>query len=99
MNDFAPANVANNPTQRVYNRPQQENGAHTGNNPNRLAPNVQRGNDRVELSNTAKLIDRLRNGNVERQDLITQIRAEIENGRYETADKIDQAIDELITDL
>lgn len=97
MNDFAPLDISTNRLQGVYNKPHHQRGAQAGNN--RLAPQVQRAADRVELSDTARIIDRLRNGDVERQDLIAQVRAEIENGRYESPDKINEAIEELLIDL
>ncbi len=99
MNDFAPLDIGTNSLPGVYNRPHHEKGGTSTTSRNRLPPQVERGTDRIELSHTARLIDRLRNGQVERQDLIAEVRAEIEGGRYETSDKIDEAIDELIIDL
>lgn len=96
MNDFAPVNIGTNGLQELYNKPLTGNAAAVQ---NRLVPTVQRGNDRVELSNTARIIDRLRNGDVQRPELIAQVRAEIKTGRYETPEKIDAAIEELFTDL
>ncbi len=97
MNDFAPLDIGTNRLQGVHNKPHHEKG--TPAVKNRLAPQVQRGADRIELSDTARIIDRLRNGDVQRQDLIAQVRAEIESGRYESPEKIEEAIEELLTDL
>lgn len=60
---------------------------------------AQRGDDRVELSQKAQLLNRLAELPDVRHDLVARVRAEIEAGTYETPEKIDKAIDGLIEDL
>ncbi len=56
-------------------------------------PITDRATDSVELSDHAKLLDRLRNLPDVRQDLVNRIRQEITDGTYETPGKLDNAID------
>ena len=46
-------------------------------------------NDRVELSDAARLLSRLSELPAVRQDLVDRVRAQIDAGTYETPDKID----------
>ena len=41
----------------------------------------------------------LKNGGPVRMELVNRIRAEIEQGSYETPEKLEAAIDELLSDL
>ncbi|MFT5422883.1 MAG: hypothetical protein ACI89L_000652 [Phycisphaerales bacterium] len=61
-------------------------------------PTVRRGDDRVEVSEVARLLNRLR-GEDYRPDLVTRVRGEIEQGVYESPDKIDAAVESAIDDL
>ena len=61
-------------------------------------PTVRRGDDRVEVSDVARLLNRLR-GEEFREDLVSRIRGEIESGSYETGDKIDAAVEAALDDL
>jgi len=54
--------------------------------------------DRVQVSDHARLLSKLRENPI-RQDLVSRVRQEIDQGTYETADKVDRAIDELRADL
>ncbi len=63
------------------------------------ADTIARRNDRVELSDHARLLDQLRDLPNVRQDLVQQIRDAIAQGRYETPEKINQAIERLFADL
>lgn len=54
--------------------------------------------DKVEISSTAVHLDSLRRNDI-RADKVAEIRAQIENGSYETPDKLDSAIDKLLDDL
>ena len=55
--------------------------------------------DRVELSEHARLLDRLRQMPEVRVDRIDRIRQAIADGAYETDDKIDLTIQRLLEDL
>ena len=57
------------------------------------------GVDRVEVSDTARYLAKLRDLPAVRQDLVDRVRGEIEAGVYESPEKIEQAIDELVEDL
>lgn len=58
-----------------------------------------RGEDQVELSNTAQLLSKLRDLPDVRQDLISRVRASIADGTYESEDKTDAAIESLLEDI
>lgn len=60
---------------------------------------VQRGDDAVELSTTARLVNRLDQISGIREDVVTRVREEIEAGTYDTDDKLDLAIERLAEDL
>lgn len=62
------------------------------------APAVDRGNDQVELSDSARFLAKVRENPI-REDLVNTVRAQIEAGTYESDDKLDAAIDELVSDL
>ena len=55
--------------------------------------------DRVELSRHARLLDRLRSLPEVRSDLVEQVKQAIENGTYDTTEKLDAAIERLVEDL
>jgi len=55
--------------------------------------------DRVEVSDMARYLAKLRETPGIRQDLVDRVRDEIESGAYESPEKIEQAIDELAGDL
>ena len=54
--------------------------------------------DQVELSNVNALLTKLKTNDV-RTDLVTDVKAQIESGKYETEDKLDAAVDKLMDDL
>jgi anti-sigma28 factor (negative regulator of flagellin synthesis) len=60
---------------------------------------VQRGEDQLELSEASRLLARLRGLPEIRQELVDQVRAQIESGGYETEEKIDAAIEAMLDDL
>ena len=60
--------------------------------------NARRG-DQVELSDHSRLLDQLRHLPDVRRGLVQEIRDAIVQGRYETPEKIDQAIERLFADL
>lgn len=60
---------------------------------------VRRGEDRVELSGPFRLLNVLRERAGVRQDLVERVRSEIAAGTYETAERLDLAIDALSEDL
>ena len=59
---------------------------------------VRRGDDRVEVSDVARLLNRLTSDEV-RDDLVARVRGEIERGEYETPEKLDAALDAAVDDL
>lgn len=68
--------------------------------PTRPSPGrAERPSDRVELSDRARLLNKLANLPPVRQDLIDQAKREIENGTYDTPGRMDGAIDHLADDL
>lgn len=62
------------------------------------ASDVRRGADHVEFSEVATYLSKLRQLPI-REDLISRVRDEIARGVYDTPEKLDAAIDELISDL
>ena len=58
-----------------------------------------RASDKVELSNTAQLLNKLRELPDVRQDMIDRIRAELAAGTYDTPEKMDAALEKLLDDL
>jgi flagellar biosynthesis anti-sigma factor FlgM len=55
--------------------------------------------DRVELSEHARYLDSMRRLPSVRDDRVQQIRDAIAEGRYETEEKLDRAIDRLIEEM
>lgn len=55
-----------------------------------------RGRDQVELSRTAQLLSKIHELPDMRQDLIARVREQIQNGTYETPEKLDAALQKLI---
>ncbi len=71
--------------------------------PGRDAQNVEpaplrRGTDRVEVSAVAMFMSKLRQLPPVRQDLVDQMREQIASGTYDTPEKLDAAIDEMLRD-
>lgn len=60
---------------------------------------VARETDRVELSEHAQLLHKLHELPEVRADLIEKIRAQIESSAYETTERIEGAIDALVSEL
>lgn len=58
-----------------------------------------RGEDQVELSNTAQLLSKIGDLPDVRQDLVDRVKASIADGTYESDDKTDAAIDSLLDDI
>lgn len=59
-------------------------------------PGRDRGTDEVKFSSDIQHLIELKNGGPVRRDLVDRIRAEIEQGSYETPEKVEAAIDELM---
>jgi len=59
---------------------------------------TERGEDRVEVSSLARLLQQLRDVPDVREDLVERVRAQVEAGTYLTPDKLDAALDEMIAD-
>lgn len=62
------------------------------------AESVSRGQDRVQLSDAAQVLAAAKENPI-RQELVDRVKAEINAGTYETPDKYDAALDELLSDL
>lgn len=60
---------------------------------------INRGTDQVQLSEVARLLQKLRDLPEVREDLVSRVKAEIENGTYETEDKLDAALNELAGEI
>ncbi len=60
---------------------------------------ARRGEDRVELSDAARLLAKLQGLPEIRQELVDRVRAEIEAGTYETPERIDQTIEAMLGEL
>ena len=58
-----------------------------------------RAGDKVELSRAAQYLSQLLSKNDVRTDLVDRVKAQIADGSYETPDKIDAALDEILSDL
>ncbi len=55
--------------------------------------------DRVEISDVAQMMSKLRSLPEIRQDLVNQIRGEIEAGTFETPQRIEGTVDALLDEL
>lgn len=62
-------------------------------------PGRDRGEDRVEFSSHVQYLVELKKGGPVRMELVNRIREQIAEGTYETPEKLEQAIDELLSDL
>lgn len=60
---------------------------------------TQRGGDEVQLSDTARLLSKLRQMPDIRQEKIDQVRQAINDGTYDTDEKVDAILDPLMEDL
>ncbi len=67
--------------------------------PQASADTTTRGEDQVELSNKAQYLSKIADLPDVRQDLIESVRAAIDDGTYESDEKIDTAINNLIEDI
>lgn len=63
-----------------------------------IRPVVRRGEDKVEVSDVAHYLAKLRDLPV-REDLVGQAREAIARDQLDTADRLDAALDELLEDL
>lgn len=62
-------------------------------------PGPVRSGDKVELSRAAQYLSSLLLKNDVRTDMVDRVKAQIADGSYETPDKIDAALDEILSDL
>ncbi len=58
-----------------------------------------RESDRLELSDHAVLLSRLRELPAVRADLVERVRAEIDSGAYESAERVDAALEALVREI
>ncbi|CAG0964186.1 hypothetical protein PHYC_00892 [Phycisphaerales bacterium] len=61
-------------------------------------PAIRRGHDRVELSDVATYLSKIRELPI-RQDLVNRVRDEIARGVYDTPEKLDAALEDLLGDV
>lgn len=59
---------------------------------------VRRGEDQVEVSAMATYLNKLKGLPALRQELVDRIRGEIARGAYDTPEKLDAALDDMIRD-
>jgi len=62
-------------------------------------PDAESINDEVEISETARLVEQVRQLPEIRQDRIEAIRASIAEGTYETQEKLDIAVERLLDEI
>jgi negative regulator of flagellin synthesis FlgM len=55
--------------------------------------------DELQISDAAQFVDQMRDLPDVRMDKVAQIKAQIANGTYETADKVDIALDRLLDEI
>src|SRR6185436_9194345 len=60
---------------------------------------IERPSDRVELSDRARLLSKLASLPEVRQDLVDRVKREIEDGGYDTPERMDSALNSMIDDL
>ncbi len=91
MSDVTPVNSA--ATQAITSRARQgykESAAEVG---------PVRSGDKVEISRAAQYLSKLLSQSDVRTDLVDRVKGEIADGSYETSDKVDAAIEDLLSDL
>lgn len=96
MSEITPNLVNQTSLGRVHNAAQ---GASRAPEASESAAAARSRDDRVELSERARLLSKLRETPEIRQNLVNEVRARIEGDDYLTSDKLDQAADNLISDL
>lgn len=62
------------------------------------SPAVRRGGDEVELSRLSTYLQRLRDTPTLREDLVAEVRRELEAGVYDEERRLDVALDEMIAE-
>ncbi len=67
--------------------------------PSDLQPGITRPSDRLELSDRAVLLSRLRDLPAVRADLVQRVKSEIDTGAYDTPDKLDAAVRALVDEF
>lgn len=58
-----------------------------------------RSSDRVELSNQARLLSKLKQLPEIREDLVNSVKSQIDTGNYDTDERFDTAVNALLDDL
>lgn len=62
-------------------------------------PAASRGGDRVELSEQARLLSKLKQLPEVREGLINSVKSQIEAGNYDTPERFDTALEAMLDDL
>jgi anti-sigma28 factor (negative regulator of flagellin synthesis) len=94
MSSLSP--IGSSQTERI--RAAQEAAKRASTPAGRAAEAASRGADQVELSPMAGYMSKLRDLPV-RQELVDRVRDEIDRGVYESAEKLNAAVDEMIGDM
>jgi len=97
MTDLSPIDVSNPP--RVAGLGPAGRDAHQAGMDQAAVQPIRRGDDRVEVSALATYLSKLKQLPAIRQGLVDSVRDQIAQGSYETPEKIDAAVEELLTDL
>ncbi len=63
------------------------------------SPTTTRSSDRVELSDQARLLSKLKQLPEVREGLVNSVKSQIEAGNYDTAERFDTAVNALLDDL
>lgn len=79
--------------------PQPINSPHLRNQPVESASSAASAHDVVQISDAGRLMDMANSLPAVRQDRVDAIRAQIANGSYETADKLNVALDRMLDEL
>jgi len=67
--------------------------------PDLADPVVRRGDDRVEVSDVARYLSKLKEVPAVRTELVQEVRAQIEAGTFETPERLEGAAEQLLEDL
>lgn len=63
------------------------------------SPAASRGGDTVQLSDQARLLSKLKQLPEVREGLVNSVKAQIDSGNYDTAERFDTAINAMLDDL
>lgn len=100
MSDFSIQPAGHGPVNAVRNLPSlshaSPNGIHRTARFDTTAPHAADPGDRVELSDFARLLAKMRDMPDVRDDHVQRVRSAIDRGNYDTPERVDQAIDRML---